>query len=312
MVYDGNHSESGGSRIPNTIRRDRVFVREQEEQSEIHGPGLELLEATIDHGCFALKRLSEMQTESQYRDVMVLALLRRILITAEAVRTLATNRLVDPAMATRRTLLDLEVSLRLVVADDSDDRARYLYLSHAVRARRSAQASMQHTGTRELIQANPRFWDWFKGMSRSAKRRLDAEQSEYAPQGHAQHWLGVTQQEAFEMVDMQSDYDLEYIGLSNKIHGGDLQPNIVRHDECAWSVQELTAGWPSAALSQFGPVTCQLLDIYELVLDDREWPDYHEGVIVLLPDGRKDHVTPVMALKRLAVQLYRDVAVSHQ
>ncbi len=309
-MVDNSRRDSGRERILRSIRRDGVFARGDDGHSGVHGPESALLEGTIDHGCFALKRLSEMQTDSRYRDIVVLALLRRILITAEAVRTLAAIGLVDPAMGTRCTLLELEVSLRLVLADDSDDTARRLYVSHAVRARRRARASTQHTGTRELIQANSRFWEWFKGMSRSAKRRLSAAHDENAPQGYAQHWLGVTQREAFAMVDMQSDYNLEYVGLSNKVHGSDLQLDIVEDGECTWSVQEVTAGTPSAGLSQFGPVTCQLLDIYELILDDRDWPDYQEHVMVISPDGVRHHVTPVVALRHLAVQLYRGVAVS--
>lgn len=62
--------------------------------------------------------------------ILVVALLRRALVTAEGIRVLLGNGLEEPAIATMRTLLDIELAVKLITMNPSTRMAERLAAWH--------------------------------------------------------------------------------------------------------------------------------------------------------------------------------------
>ena len=260
-------------------------------------------ETVIDHGCLVFRKLNSVRFELGLRDLVVRALFRRTLISGEAIRSLLVRGLEEPALATYRTLLELERDLRLVIADPADTSARRLATFLAVKGRRNFAKATKNPSTRDLIQGDADFFDWFRRKSRSFRYWIDSEdfQDVAGELSQADHWHGLPQQEAFERVEMATAYNLEYGASSLFVHGGNVEHDFAEADANGIRFKPLVQRDPVHTLTQLGRTTHSLIAIYRLIWEDRGKPQYQESLTAETGDQRFE----VDALDALAVEAIR-------
>ena len=235
----------------------------------------------IDHGGYLFKKLDTIRSELRFRDLVVQALFRRILITGEAIRSLLERGLEEPVLATSRTLLELERDLRLVEADPTDTRARRLALFLAVKGRRNFAKATNNPDTRDLMKGDAHFFNWFRRRSRSFRQwfKSEAFRNLAVELSRADHWHGfATQQEAFEEAGMATSYHLEYGGSSLFVHGGNIEHDFSDADAGAIRLKPLAQRDPAHAFTQLGRLTLSLIEIFGLIWEDRGKPEYQESL----------------------------------
>ena len=260
----------------------------------------------IDHGSFFCRQLDSFRSESGLRDPVIQALFRRILITAEAIRSLLAHGLEEPAVATYRTLLELKRDLRLVIADRSDTNARRLALFLAVKGRRSLAKATRNPSTRDLIKGDSDFFDWFRKKSRSFRRWIDsADYRDVADAlSQADHWHGLAQQEAFEQAGMATAYDLEYVASSIFVHGSNVEHDFADADANGIRFKPLVQRDPAYTLTRLGQATHCLIDICRLIWEDRGKPQYQESFTVEVGEGERFEADALDVLADQAINIF--------
>lgn len=247
------------------------------------------------------------------RDVVVQALFRRILITAEAVRLLLARGLEEPAFATSRTLIELERDLRLVIADSTDTRARRLAVFLAVKGRRSFKKAPKDPDTRELLQSDGDFFGWFRRRSRSFRKWLESDAfSDLAEDlRQADHWHGfANQQEAFEDAGMAGAYHLEYGGSSLFVHGSNVEHDFADADDTRIRLKAFAQRDPEQTLHHLGRMTVGLINICSLIWEDRGKPQYQERVRFEDDTGQTYDMDALYALTAQAIRTFPNSAAS--
>ena len=292
--YDRETAEQ----IVGQLRRECRFRRDPEAAAREDRAAWQLALIAVDHGCFAFERVTARGPNTALRDVCVLAMFRRVLVTGEAVRVLLDQGLWEPAVGTLRTLAELERNLRLVLADPSARMAERLAASAAVTGRRRFPKALSDHATRERIQASRRHWKWFRWKARSFNSYLKSTvpkelQEEIAA---AAHWHGYdTEMRAFEEVGMRKCYHLLYEGASLFVHATNIDRDV--EDE-AGRVRPvpLAEGNSEGHLTYLADLVRCLLRIYELILDDKGRPEYQTAVKVEHDDGSSEDVYPLDGL----------------
>ena len=260
----------------------------------------------IDHGGHLFKKLDTIRSELRFRDLVVQALFRRILITGEAIRLLVERGLEEPVLATSRTLLELERDLRLVVADPTDTRARRLALFLAVKGRRNFAKAASDPNTLDLMKADAHFFEWFRRRSRSFRQwfKSEAFRDLAVELTRADHWHGfATQQEAFEEAGMVTSYHLEYGGSSLFVHGGNIEHDFSDADAGVIQLRALAQRDPAHAFTQLGRLTLSLIEIFGLIWEDRGNPQYQESLTAELA-GRRAKMDALDALRAKAISIF--------
>ena len=266
----------------------------------------DLAKTVVDHGCFLFENLGSLRSELGLRDLVVQALFRRVLITGEAIRVLWALGLEEPALATSRTLLELERDLRLVIGDPSDVRARRLALFLAVKGRRNFDKATKNQDARDLLKGDSEFFDWFCRKSRSFRQWTKSERFQDVADEliRADHWHGLTnQQEAFEQVGMATEYHVEYGGSSLFVHGGNVEHDFANADDREIRFKPLAQRDPAHTLSQLGRLTHSLIMIYRLIWEDRGEPEYQESFEVEA-GGQCFEMDPLRALSAQAIRIF--------
>lgn len=260
----------------------------------------------IDHGSFFCRQLDSFRSESGLRDPVIQALFRRILITAEAIRSLLAHGLEEPASATYRTLLELERDLRLVIDDPSDTRARRLALFLAVKGRRSFTKATKSPATLDLLKGDSDFFDWFRRKSRSFRHWIDSKDYRDVADElrQADHWHGLTQQEAFEKAGMTSAYNLEYVASSIFVHGSNVEHDFAEPGSTGIRFKPLVQRDPTRTFTQLGRATHSLVDIYRLIWEDRGKPQYQESFTVEVEGGERFEADALDALAVQAINIF--------
>ncbi|WP_423924479.1 DUF5677 domain-containing protein [Candidatus Palauibacter sp.] len=236
----------------------------------------------IDHGCCIFEKLDSYRQELGLRDLVVQALFRRILITGEAVRSLLSRGLEEPAFATSRTFQELERDFRLVIADSSDTRARRLAAFLPVKGRRNFDKAPKNPDTLKFIQGNTAFFGWFRERSRSFREWLESEAfrdvAEELKQGPTLGHGFANQEEAFKEAGMANAYYLEYGGSSLFVHGNHVEHDFADANDTVIRLKAFAQRDPEETLPQLGRLTLALVDLYRLIWEDRDKPEYQEPV----------------------------------
>jgi len=259
----------------------------------------------VDHGCFFATQLGSFRSEVRLRDLVVRALFRRILVTGEAIRSLLSRGLEEPASATYRTLLELERDLRLVIDDPSDTSSRRLALFLAVKGRRSFAKATRNPATRELVKGDSDFFDWFRSKSRFFREWIEsADYRDIADElSQSDQWHGLTQQEAFEKAGMTPAYDLEYVASSIFVHGSNIEHDFADDDANGIRFKPLAQTDPDRTLTQLGRATHSLVDIYRVIWEDCGKPHYQDSFFVEA-GGERFEVDALDALTHQAIIVF--------
>jgi len=289
------------------IGETNLFARDQ--PADLEGPRgtWHLTRDIIDQGCTILQSLRFVDPMSTWRVQAVAALFRRILITAEAVRLLISKGLDEPALSISRTLLELEVNLRLVVNDPSDRMARRLAFFYYVKGRRHFRQTTGDRDTRDLLQEDPRHWGWTIDMSRLFKTGLNSADFDDIREDcdSSTYWHGlVNQREAFREVGMIADYHTIFDSASSFVHASNIDYDL-SNTESGLSLKPLVQRDPRPNIARLGWLTLNLIEIYELVVKETGQPEYDEcTVTVVAEDGSREQIRALDALKARAIEAF--------
>ena len=261
-----------------------LFLRDQPVSAQFPEGIGELVREVIDHGGFVLSNLRFQEQASPSRRMVITAIFRRVLITAEAVRVLTNGGLEEPAIATVRTLSELERDLRLVVNDPTDRMARRLIYFYAVRGRRHFRKVTTDAETRELFQEDMGLWDWAREMSRFFKDQLSSDDFEDIREEctKARYWHGFkNQKEAFEAAGMSHDYHTLFDSASSFVHGSNVDHDVAEAGE---GVKGCVQRDPATAFTRLAYVASNLTVLFGLVLEAAGQGEGYGPTAVLVGD----------------------------
>ena len=210
---------------------------------------------------------------------------------------LISRGLEEPAVATMRTLLELEVNLRLILDDSTDLMARRLIYFYAVRGRRHFTKATADTETRAMFQEEGRYWHWAKSMGRFFKEQLAAGAFDDIREAceREQYWHGCrNQREAFEAADMMSDYNTLFDTASSFVHAANVEHDFTSTGE---HVKALVQRNPTENFSRLAYVMANLAMIYKILVEATGQPEYTALTVTITDeDGNAERVTPLTAL----------------
>ena len=230
---------------------------------------------------------------SPSRQMAITAIFRRILITAEAVRVLTNRGLEEPAIATLRTLLELELNLRLVVNDPTDRMARRLIYFYGIRGRRHFRKATADARTREVFQENSEHWSWAKEMSRFFKGQLSADEFEDMREecGKDHYWHGFnSQKEAFDKAGMSHDYHTLFDSASLFVHASNVDHDVAETGE---GVKGLIHMDPAPAFTRLAYLASNLTVLFGLVLEATGHLGYGPTAVIEGDDGRREEISAI-------------------
>ena len=298
VAPDGSSSEikedAEAHFVSGFIGQADLFLRDQPVSARVPEGIRQLACEVIDHGGFIISNLRFPDEASSSRQMVITAVFRRILITAEAVRTLTNRGLEEPAFATLRTLLELELNLRLVVNDPTDRMARRLIYFYAIRGRRHFSKATRDTRTRELFQENNDHWTWAKEMSRSFKEQLSADEFEDIRQEceKDQYWHGFnSQKEAFDDAGMSHDYHTLFDSASPFVHASNVDHDVA---EAGDGVRGLVQMDPAPAFTRLAYLASNLTVLFGLVLEATgQGQGYGPTAAIEGDDGTREELSAV-------------------
>ena len=270
-----------------------LFLRDQPFSAHFPEGICGLIREVIDHGGFVLRELRFPSDTPPPRRVVITALLRRILITAEAIRVLTNRGLEEPAIATLRTLLELELNLRLVANDPTDRMARRMLYFYAVRGRRHFRNATTNAATRELFQESMTFWTWAKEKSRFFKEQVSSDDFEDIREEceKAQYWHGFNnQEEAFEAAGMSDDYHTLFDSASSFVHGSNVDRNTA--EEGRGVVGGLVELDPEPAVARLAYMASNLTVLFGLALEAvGQGEGYGPPAVIVGDDGTTEEIS---------------------
>lgn len=292
---------------PEMFSQCDAFARNRAASAEVRAEA-ELARIAIDHGCFFLDRLLDTRGAGfELRDWVIVALLRRTLITGEAVRSLLERGLVEPGAATFRTLLELERNLRLVAADNSGRRAHRLAAYGTLKSRHQFKGAPKNPQAREWMFQDEAFFEWFRQQSRKFREWLESEDFQDVAEDmrQARDWHGFNnQEEAFREAGMASDYPLSgFEGTSLFVHATNIDWDYINSE--GLRLKPFARGDASLARDLLGKLTLKLILIYILIWEDSRKPEYQDRVVIQDAHGDTHRIPAPWALLDYAMNVVR-------
>ena len=284
-----------------------LFLRDQPVSARIPEAIRQLACEVIDHGGFIITHLRFTNEASPSRRMVVTAIFRRILITAEAVRVLTSRALEEPAVATLRTLLELELNLRLVVDDPTDRMARRLIYFYAIRGRRHFRKATKDARTRELFQENSEHWSWVKEMSRFFKEQLSADEFEDIREEceKDRYWHGFnSQKEAFDKAGMSQDYHTLFDSASSFVHASNVDHDVAERGE---GVKGLVHMDPVPAFTRLAYMASNLTVLFGVALKATGRQVYGPTATIEGDDGTREEISAVELLQARVLSVLETV-----
>lgn len=240
----------------------------------------------VDFGCLMLE-LSGVtpndDAERQVRRLVLVALLRRALVTTEGIWLVLSRGLEEDANVLTRTLLDVHLNARLVTADATPRMAMRLAAYHYLRYQRHGERMLRDPGTRD-------------GMLGDAAERAETVRiaSSYAAHlksplfdlvrdevRNSTNWHGFPSvAEAFKSVGASSDYYMSYDSFTSFVHDSNVDADFVERVEGQIVVRALTERDPARVQTSLGFAVLRLLEIIDVFVDECGMPAEHteEGV----------------------------------
>ncbi len=296
--------------VSGTIGQADLFQRDLPAHLEGPPAAWNLALEVIDHGCFILRSVNEVREGRAVRDSVTAALLRRVLVTAEGIRVLLTQGLEESAIGLFRTLLDLEVNLRLVTGDEADKMARRLAAFHFLTGRRHFSRVFSHPDTRGQLEEKPKEFEWTRQASRRMKKFFESPAfDDVRDEVRAnQHWHGMDNvQTAYEAAGCSSDYIQLYDVYSPFTHGSNPDFDFADIVDGRPVLKALPQRDPTRTLNLLQGMVLKLVQIFELFLQDKGAPQYQPEVEVKsLEDGERFSISPVTALQTTIAQVFGD------
>lgn len=278
-----------------------LFFRQNPAEREGDPHLWDVVRDIISFGSAVLGDVPVPDPTQRPRDLVLVALLRRALVTAEGADALLRRGLYEPALVLFRTLLDVELNLKLVAQDPSDTMARRLAAYHYLRYQRHGQRIAATPEARERRMAG-------KGVdpvdvAKSYAAFLDSPLFDDIREAvrASQHWHGLKNVEAaFATVGSRDDYIVLYDLASYFAHGSNPEWDFLDSDGAQVRIRPLVERNPVSNATSIQNLAIRLLAIVQLYVDQRGLP---ETLRSPMPPGQD--IQPPAGTRRLSVDAMR-------
>ncbi len=255
------------------VPQSNQFFREQLAEAELTEEALKISEQVIDYASAVIVTLNAVRPERRVRDLITAALLRRAAITGEAICVLLRHGLAEPAFATHRTLLDVEIALKLVLRDNDDIQARRLALACVLQYKAHGQDMLTNRVVREqrlrpanrlneIMAVTKTYADLVKDPTFDAVRDAVAADT---------HWHGFQNiEEALTSLGQTSDYYMTYDAASWFVHGVNVEHDLSASNGDQPALRPFVERDPSQIRAIMGLALLKLLELVALFVEDRK------------------------------------------
>lgn len=283
------------------IPQRNLFIREQPAHLEGPEDAWAIAITTIDFGCAMLMAWNALRPGHELLDAVVASLLRRMLVTTEGSRVLLAAGLLEPAIAQSRTLLDIELSFRLILNDETGMMAKRLAAYHYLTYQRHGQDQLQDPKTRDRAKE----WDRTRELAQVAgsyKRFLelpifDDVRKEVRSK---RAWHGYdSAEDAFRAAGESPDYFMLYDAQTWFVHAVNVDFDYSDRTETEIRLKPLVERDPAVIQVQLGHQLLRLVTLLRLIAEKRGYPTdppFDRMSIARFPDGTTEDVTALDAL----------------
>lgn len=212
-----------------------LFYRSQPAGTECPQEYWSIARQLIDYGsALLISRNTLAAADERMRDLVKAALLRRALVTTEAIVVDLYRGLAEPVTALSRVLLEIELNTKLVTQDTTTRMAKLLAGHHYLSGQRHGQNILSDKDSREgIAERDPDHLEWLKGVARSLARDFESpafdEVREEVKAGGS--WHGMRQEEAFRFVGASHDYFSSYNLGTFFVHTSNIDFDFVDHPD---------------------------------------------------------------------------------
>lgn len=291
-------SVKGRLPLSNKLGRDQPAALEGPPQA------WQLAQQVVDHGVFILENVNAVTEGRKVRDLVIGALLRRALITAEGVRTCVFHGLEESTVVLLRTLLEAELNLQLVTNDSSEEMATRLAAYHYLKAKRHVTDVLEHP---EVQAGEDEFKGFMKGVGRQQKEFFASPTFDRVRESllASQHWHGHKNVEAaFESVGGGTDYLHLYQSFSPFVHVANLDYDFADIVDDKTRMKSLAQRDPRIVQHYLKGLVFILFRILDLYIQDKKAEDYADPFTVAFDNGDTEQVSPLSALKQQAIAVW--------
>ena len=233
-------------------------------------------EETFNFGTRLLDQLSRVPTNRQLRDVVLAALLRRALVISGSILKLLHTGLVETSVALSRSLMDIELTIQLIVQDETDDTALRLVAYDYYQRQLFGQKQLSDTATRGVLAEYPGESARVKSASRGWKEQFNSpffdRVREDLLRDLKEHrgWHGRgTQEEAFAFVGDSPEYFRQYNLQSPFVHAVNPEADMLEEREGKPFLKPIFATEPEQILPTLALALFRLYHILVNVIADR-------------------------------------------
>lgn len=285
-----------------------LFFRDQPAEAEGPVEAWRLARSVVDYGCAVFHLSDAIRPEHGIRDTVFAALLRRLLITAEASITLLARGLVEPAVALSRTLLDIELAFRLVHQDDTDRLAKRLAAFHYLSYQEHGEGMLRNAPTRTGILERRDRLEEIIATSQSYARFL--EQDVFDDVRNAiktdRNWHGFKNaEEAFRAIGQDHDYHMTYDGGTPFVHASNPDHDFLDRTDNQLVVKAFVEREPARIQVLLGHVVLRVIELIGIYVQEKGLDvDKRTGATASIhfDDGSSLNVDSLTALRTLAMR----------
>lgn len=278
--------------------------------ASLEGPAedWEFAKHVIDHGGFILIQSNQLRPGREVEDLTARALLRRALITGEAIRVNVASGLEEPAFVLLRSLLEIELNLKLIVSDPSGRMARRLAAFHFLTGYRQNQTLLSRRVTREKLYEFDAF-DWTLATTKKMESFFDSPAFDDVREEvrKNQNWHGKKNlEDAFASIGAVDDYLQLYSLFSPFVHGANVDFDFAEVDSAGQlSLKAPIQRDPEKTLGHLKGTLLVLLRIYEEFLRFTDFQGYPEAMSVRTgSDTESFRLYPFQALQIQVADMY--------
>lgn len=292
-------------KISTAVPQADLFARSQPAIQEGPPRPRQIAQTVIDFGNAIVAAGGELPENQRIRHAVLIALLRRALVTTESICDLLARGLEEPAVALTRTLLDIEVSAKLIALDKTDRMAKRLAAFHYYAYQRHGQNMLSNPETRLGSLTSSGRVEEVISVAKGYAELLESEVfNEIRDEVRSsQYWHGLQNvEQAFAAVDMTSDYFMLYDAGTWFVHDLNVDYDYIPRDDDKLTLKALVQRDPQVVRLHLGVAIMHFHQILQVYVEDRGLPDtpeFQQQSEVMHPDGRIERVDPMTGVTAL-------------
>lgn len=253
-----------------------LFFRQQPAIQEGPREKWQAARQLIDFGGALLRAHNQLRPDRRLRDAVLTAILRRALITAESIWALLARGLEESAVALSRSLIDIELNLKLITRDSTDRMAKRFAAYHYYGSQRHGQKMLQDHETRASLTKHYGSIAETIGVARSYAKYLeqpifDEVRDELKA---AKYWHGYASvRDAFEAVGDTATYHTLYDSCTFFVHDTNVDHDFSEILNGELRAKALVERDPKRVQLYLGGMALRLWSILSVYVEERGLPD---------------------------------------